>query len=123
MHKTEIPQWVIDRVVALRGKAHAFDKLNPRTTALLVVDLQNSFLMEGVAHSLSPVAREIVPNVNRIAAAVRKTGGLVVWIRNTATQEAQKSWSVFHNELASDEKRKRYIEGMSEGTLGHQLWA
>ena len=31
----------------------------------------------------SPTAREIVPNVNRISAAVRKAGGLVVYIQNT----------------------------------------
>lgn len=80
MHKVNIPQWVIDRVISRRGRRHVFDNLDPRKTALLVVDLQNGFMMDGVAHSLVPTAREIVPNVNRIAASLRNSGGLVVWI-------------------------------------------
>src|SRR5665213_1542805 len=80
MHQVAIPQSVIDRVIARRGKEHCYDDLDPARTALIVVDLQNAFMLDGVGHAVCPVAREIVPNVNKLARAVRGTGGTVVWI-------------------------------------------
>lgn len=123
MHKVNIPQWVVDRVIARRGRRHVFSSLDPKRTALLVVDLQNGFMMDGVAHSLIPLAREIVPNVNRIATALRETGGLVVWIQNTATNQSLDDWSVFHDDLSTTEGRVRRLRSMEEGSIGHQLWA
>src|SRR3972149_3867005 len=81
MHKMSISQSVIDRVVARRGREHIFDDLNPAKTALIVVDMQNGFMLPEVAHSPCPMALEIVPNINRLAQAVRGTGGAVVWIQ------------------------------------------
>src|ERR1700742_1457125 len=71
MHKISISQSVIDRVVARRGREHIFDDLDPAKTALVVVDMQNGFMLPGVAHSPCLMAQEIVPNINRLAAAGR----------------------------------------------------
>ena len=122
MHKVDIPEWVLDRVRSARGKLHVFEDLNPRTTALVVIDLQNAFMMDGVAHSLSTEARTIVPNVNRIAAALRSVGGLVAWIQNVDTEESHTSWSTYRK-LLIPERRERRTEAMREGTVGHELWA
>ena len=81
MHKIAIPQSVVDRVIARRGREHIHDDLDPARTALVVVDMQNAFMLPGVAHSLCLEAQEIVPNINRLAQAVRETGGAVVWIQ------------------------------------------
>ena len=67
MHKVVIPQAVIDRVIRHRGKEHVYENLDPRRTALLVVDMQNAFMMPGVAHAYCQYAESIVPNVNRLA--------------------------------------------------------
>ena len=40
MHAVHIPQYVIDSVVERRGTPHPHADLDPRTTALIVVDLQ-----------------------------------------------------------------------------------
>ena len=72
MHKLSIPQAVIDRVVARRGREHCLDDLEPARTALVVVDMQNAFMKPGVAHALCLTAQEIVPNINRLARAVRE---------------------------------------------------
>jgi ureidoacrylate peracid hydrolase len=122
MHKISIPQRIVDRVVARRGKEHIYEDLDPTKTALIVIDLQNGFMMEGVAHSLCKTAIEIVPNVNRIAQSLRRTGGLVVWIKNTFTQESLASWSVMHSMCTKDRLEKR-MAAMTEGSKGHQLWA
>lgn len=122
MHEVEIPQHVIDRVIARRGAEHPFADLDPARTALVVVDLQNGFMMEGVAHALCETAVEIVPNVNRLAAAVRHTGGKVFWIQNTHDEACLEDWSVMHV-YTTPEKRAHRVRSMSAGTLGHQLWA
>jgi ureidoacrylate peracid hydrolase len=122
MHTVSIPQSVVDRVIARRGAAHPFADLDPARTALVVVDLQNGFMMDGVGHAVCPTARDIVPNVNRLATAVRATGGKVFWIRNTHYDECFTSWSILHDYTVPD-KRAHRIRSMSEDTLGNELWA
>ena len=94
MHKIAIPQSVIDDVVRSRGREHVFEDFDPARAALLVVDMQNAFMMEDVGHSVCAMAREVVPNINRIAEVVRRNGGTVVWIQNAATEETLQSWSI-----------------------------
>jgi ureidoacrylate peracid hydrolase len=122
MHKVSIPQSVIDDVVASRGREHVFENLDPARTALIVVDMQNGFLMRGVAHALCEEAIEIVPNVNRLAHAVRRSGGTVVWIQNAATPESLQSWSV-RDEMDGPERSARRTASMAPGTKGYELWA
>src|SRR4030081_4070006 len=95
MHKVSIPQSITDRVVARRGREHSFDTIDPGKTALVVVDMQNAFMLPEVAHALCPMAEKIVPNINRLAQAVRETGGTVIWIKTTCTEEALQSWSTY----------------------------
>ena len=122
MHPVHIPQRVIDSVVERRGKPLVFTGMVPARTALIVVDLQKAFMLPGVAHALCDTAREIVPNVNRLAATVRATGGKVFWIRNTHDEECLTSWSHFHEDLTRPERRQARINAMSEHTVGHTLW-
>ena len=91
MHQLSIPKSVVQRVIEKRGREFVYDGLDPAKTALVVVDMQNAFMLEGVAHALCPMAREIVPNINRLAEAVRATGGTVVWIKTTFTPDVLKS--------------------------------
>jgi ureidoacrylate peracid hydrolase len=121
MHVVTIPQRVIDSVVERRGAEHPYLNLDPARTALIVVDLQNGFMVEGIAHALCRTAVEIIPNVNRIADAVRRTGGKVYWIRNTHDEECLVSWSHFHEDLTRPERRAKRVESMSENMPGHQL--
>ncbi len=99
-----------------------FDTLDPAKTALIVIDLQNGFMMKGVAHALCEEAIEIVPNVNRLADAVRRTGGTVVWIQNAATPESMQSWSV-RDDMDGPERTARRVAAMAPGTKGYELWA
>ena len=122
MHKISIPQSVVDRVVARRGREHIHDDLDPAKTALVVVDMQNAFMLPGVAHSLCLEAQEIVPNINKLAQAVRETGGAVVWIQGTYTDETKKSWSVYYDISKPEQNRKR-AEALTPGSKGFELWA
>ena len=122
MHKISIPQSVIDDVVRTRGREHVFDNLDPVKTALIVVDMQNGFLMKGVAHALCEQAIEIVPNINRLAETVRRTGGAVVWIQTAATPETLQSWSV-NVEMNGPERTAQRFESLGPSTKGYELWA
>lgn len=116
-----IPDDVVARVLARRGSLHCFARLDPARTALVVVDLQRAFMDDNVGHAVVPSARDIVPAVNRLAMAVRSTGGGVFWIKNTHDARCLDEWSVAHA-MATPAARQRRIEAMSEGTLGHALW-
>jgi ureidoacrylate peracid hydrolase len=122
MHQVHIPQYILDRVMERRGTLHCHADLNPRTTALVVVDLQNAFMVEEVAAAYVPVAVEIVPAVNRLAAAVRETGGKVFWVRNTVNDHVHESWSNWFGMMRlNPERAKRQMQHMTIGSRGHEL--
>jgi ureidoacrylate peracid hydrolase len=121
MKQLDVPASVTARVMARCGVEHPHADLDPARTALVVVDLQNAFMDDAVGHAVCPAARDIVPEVNRLAAAVRATGGGVFWIRNTYDERSALEWS--HNDaMLTPDARRRRAEAMSEGTKGHELW-
>ena len=122
MHAIDIPQSVIDRVVRHRGREHIYDDLDARQTALIVVDMQNAFMMPGVAHVMCDAARDIVPAINRLATATRASGGTVVWVKNTFGEPSLETWPVFHA-MTGPERTQVRIKTMAEGAIGHALWA
>jgi nicotinamidase-related amidase len=121
MNGVTLPQAIVDRVVAKRGTAHPFADLDPARTALVVVDMQNAFMDDAIGHAVCPAARDIVPAVNRLAAAVRQAGGGVFWIKNTFNATTEREWSVMQD-LATPEGRQRRAAAMSADTPGHDLW-
>jgi ureidoacrylate peracid hydrolase len=122
MHKLDIPQSVIDGVIVRRGTAHPFADFDPAKTALVVIDMQNGFMMPGVAHALCEMAPKIVPTINRLADALRQAGGKVFWIENTHDESCFSSWSVLYDYLKPENGRKR-VEAMTPGSVGHALWS
>ena len=122
MHEFALSQSEKALIVKRRGRLHAFETLDPSRTALLVVDMQNAFVMEDIAYVWVPEAASIVPNINALAKALRPGGGCVVWIKNTFTEESLESWSHFHDQLWAPGRKEKRIAAMSEGTLGHQIY-
>lgn len=116
------PEWV-SRVVARRGRLHAFERIDPRRCALLVVDMQNSFVKEGAGHAWVPAAASTCPAIERLAAGLRSEGGAVVWVLNTFTAESVDSWSHFHRELSSARGFEVRSRAMAAGHEGHALYA
>src|SRR5229473_4449521 len=107
MHTLSISQSVVDRAIARRGREHNYEDLDPAKTALVVVDMQNAFMLPGVAHALCPMAEKIVPNINRLAEAVRTSGGAVVWIKTTFKEDALRSWSTYFAMVTPEQGAKR----------------
>ena len=121
MHKIALPQAAIDRVLKRRKSLHVFNDIDPARTAHVVVDLQNGFMAEGQPAEI-PTAREIVPNVNRISAALRSTGGLVIYIQNTIDAAAKEAWSNWFTYMSGDGRREAMEAAFADGSYGHSLW-
>ena len=107
---------MIDRVVARRGREHIFDDLDPAKTALVVVDMQNGFMVPELGHAACKMAHEIVPNINRLAQAVRATGGAVIWIQTAYTDETLTSWSTLYGMVRAEGRRERRKFSLSPAT-------
>jgi ureidoacrylate peracid hydrolase len=121
MHAKSIYPSVIERIEQRRGGVPVFDSLDSRRTAHIVVDLQNGFMAPGAVAEIGE-AREVVPAVNRISAALRAAGGLVVYIQNTFDEEAIRGWSTYFDYFCSPARRQRMIEAFTPGAEGHAVW-
>jgi len=121
MHPVTIPRDIVERMLERRGHLHLFDSIAPERTALVVIDMQNAFLEPG-APSETPVAREIVPNINRLAAAVRAAGGVVAWTQGAFKRSGPHSWPLFFQTMVSPSRSEAILDALTEGQPGHALW-
>jgi len=110
----------IEKITARDGVPHSVTKLNSDSTALVVIDMQNFYMKEG-ASSYCPAAQAIVPNVNRLADAVRRFGGPVIWVRNVTTTEAFKGWSHHYERMTPQRIDIRRRELAKDGD-GFKFW-
>lgn len=119
-HRFSMPAEYVERALAREGRPHSVEALDGEHTALLVVDMQRYFMEEPYAGAC-PVAREVVPNVNRLAAELRSRGGLVVWLQNATPDEDAESWSVLRERFSDGAARARW-DALHEGAGGFELW-
>jgi nicotinamidase-related amidase len=82
------------RQEARRGRRHAYESLDPRRTALVVVDVV-PFFVRGSAY-----VRGIVPRVNRVATALRGAGGVVAWVVPAYAPPTSKDRAFFGDAVA-----------------------
>lgn len=119
MHETTIPDAVRARIAARRGRFEIFDRLDPARTALLVIDMQKAFIDPGAPVEV-PMARGIIPNVNRLARAARSSSIPVFWVAMTAWRRGGvTSWPVFYNHFGSAEFGERHLAALTAGSPLH----
>src|SRR5690348_9925261 len=73
-HPSDIPEPIVRKVVARRGRLHAFDTIDPKATALVVIDLDEATVAADAS------AQRMIPTVNTLARSVRAAGGVVAWV-------------------------------------------
>lgn len=122
MHKVAFSDDIYQRIAKRRPEVHVYENLEPRSTALLVVDMQTAFVAEG-APSEIPLSREIVPNINLLADTIRETGGLVVWVVSTYGPDEKDRWPTFFNHMMSPEAGNRFRNALSDGAPGHEIYS
>ena len=116
-HPFEFPQYVIDRVMQKRGRLNVYDRFPRGETALLVIDMQKFYVAE------IATTRGIVPNINRLAAAMRERGDPVIWVCMTAGKDHKSLWSLYHDNFFTPQKGNTHRDQLSEGSDGHSLYA
>jgi ureidoacrylate peracid hydrolase len=115
MHDVAIRQEIIDRVVARRGRLHLFDKLDPRRTALVAIDMQTTFCEAGAPAEV-PASRSIVAGINRLSTGLRALQVPVIWVLHANTHhDGHSDWELFFNYFVADEVRARTIDSLAPG--------
>jgi len=120
MHRYVMPESVKDRVLRRQGKLFSHDTIETGRAALVVVDMQNYFCAEGFPAEV-PLSRGIVPNINRMARAMRAAGGTVVWVQ-TDSAEALARWGKHHTFMLTPERVQKRLAGLDSAAEGFRLF-
>lgn len=110
----------IEKIRRRDGVPHSVTDYDPGSTALMVIDMQNFYMVEG-RMAFCPPALAIVPTVNRLVDAMRSYGAKIIWVRNITDKEAFKSWSTHYRRMKPEiiDVRKR---DLAKGSEGFELW-
>ena len=98
----------------------SLDLLDPRDSALLVIDMQNAFVAPGAPIEV-PAARAIVPAVNRLAAALRRRGVPVIWVMHE-NQAGGRDWAGFFDAFVAPGGREQAAAALAPGAPLQALW-
>jgi ureidoacrylate peracid hydrolase len=112
-----MPPYVIERVMAKRGRLAVFERFDPLKTALLCIDMQYFYVGE------IPSVLAIIPNINRIAKRLRELGGLIVWVGMSAGENGESRWHVYHDNFFTPERGANHRDGLSPGHPAHAFHA
>ena len=100
MHTAQIRQEIIDRVLDRRGHLHLFDRLEPNETALVVIDMQPTFVAPG-----------------SLADVLRPRGALICCVSHTNSQTAGGSdWNGFFDYFVADDVRAKTLASLKPGS-------
>ena len=111
-HSITIRKEIADRVLQRRGRYHLFDRLDPARTALVAIDMQNTFCAPGAPAEV-PAAREIVAPINALTASLRALGVPVIWLLHANERVGGKSdWELFFDTIVADDVREKTMESL-----------
>jgi len=113
-HPSGIPENIVRKVMARRGRLHAFDSIGAVRTALVVIDLDTATV------GSNDDCQRLVPGVNELADAVRAAGGIVAWVTSHMPVMPKHFATILGVELAT----KYFNDGQRDGagtTLWHEL--
>jgi ureidoacrylate peracid hydrolase len=118
MSHPDLDPAIIEAAAARRGRLQVYEPIVPARTALVVIDLQNAFMRAGAASEVAN-ARAIVPAVNRLAVALRDSGGTVAWVQATFERGG---WPLFFEHMVRPELAARILAALRPGAPDHALW-
>ena len=114
-----MPQYVLDRVMAKRGKLHVFDALQPERTAFAVIDMQNAFVKGKVK---ADTALAVMPTINALAAKVRELGGQVAWVQLQAGDADGNSVAeLYHKYFFTEKGADGHRSSLTPGEWGYEV--
>jgi ureidoacrylate peracid hydrolase len=120
MHRVEIRDAIVQRVLARRGRLHLYERLDPQRTALVIIDMQNAFVAPGAPVEV-PAARAIVPSINRLAAGLRRRGVPVIWVLHESAKDGS-DWKGFFGTFVRPEAQAKAAQALSSGSDMQKLY-
>ena len=118
MHEIKIPSFIKERVLKRRGTLKIFESLNTKSCALLVIDMQNCFVLPGLSLVEVPGVGQLAPKINLLAKVLRNAGGKVVWTKHQYTSD----WVSWHDHFCDVESRNSIIKDTQEGAFPGEIW-
>jgi ureidoacrylate peracid hydrolase len=116
-----LPADMVRAATHRRGRLELFDTLEPRNTALVVIDMQNAWLAPGGPFE-TPPARSLIPRLNQLATTLRRKQGSVIWIQHTAGKEGEEGyWPLYFDNFIAQERRAAAIQALTPGSPMHAL--
>ena len=110
-HPSGISPKIVEKVVARRGRLHAFETIDARTTALVVIDLDEATVGD------DDTWQRLIATVNALAVAVRDSGGTVAWVLSRMERMPRHFSAILGAELAA----RYFNDGRPDGP-GTRLW-
>lgn len=115
IHPSGIKQSIVDKVVARRGRLHAFPTLDTTKTALVVVDLDT-----GTVSRVDDEITAFVPRINTLARTMRTAGGTVAWVTTPIGKASKRFQAIYGDELAAMYEAEGAKDGKAQ-TIWHEL--
>jgi nicotinamidase-related amidase len=110
-HPSGIPEKIVRKVVARRGRLHAFESIESSRTALVVIDLDTATV------GVNEDCQRLVSRVNDLASAVRSAGGVVAWVTSRMPVMPRHFAAIVGDDLAT-----KYFNDGQAGGPGTMLW-
>jgi nicotinamidase-related amidase len=110
-HPSGINRRIVDKVVARRGRLHAFETVVPARTALIVVDLMRASM------DLDEACLRLVAPIEELAGKLRLRGGTVAWV-TAAPQTENPIMAAIHGE----ERYGNFTQAARIDDARSQLW-
>lgn len=107
IHPCGISQVVVDKVFKRRGQLHAFERLEPARTALVVVDLDTRTM----AHPENQAMRDLAPKVNALADRLRRKGGAIAWVTTPIRTASANFVAIYGAEFAKSQEDASVANG------------
>ena len=117
VHDWKIPEREYQRQLSRRGRRHAFERLRPTATALLVIDMIPFFSEQ------NPYCRGVVAPINALAGALRGAGGTVAWVLPSREDPFPALSLALNGEAGAEAYRTSAREGALAGKLCPELAA
>jgi ureidoacrylate peracid hydrolase len=120
MDRAQIRPAIVERVLARRGRLHLYESLDPKRSALLVIDMQNAFVAPGAPIEV-PAARAIVAPINCLVAELRRRGVAVIWVAHENRKDGG-DWSGFFDAFVAPGRRTEAAAALAAGSELQKLW-
>jgi nicotinamidase-related amidase len=112
-HPSGIKQSIVDKIVARRGRLHAFETIDPTKTALIVVDLDTRTMEQKDNDSV----RALATYVNSIASTLRSHGGTIAWVTTPIRKTTPNFTAVYGEAFA-----KMHVDESGKGGRTTTIW-